>query len=93
MVRFLKEPIISIQKSKEQKDRCTGTMIVTKERKLILQKGAVFGPLTQKSPMAWMDIRKELSVKNNVLQEDLECSSPSMAAAIVCGHNKNGWMA
>ena len=75
------------------KDRCTGTMVVTEERKLILQKGAVFGPLTQKSPMAWMDIRKGLNVKDNVLQEDLECSSPSMAAAIVCGHNKNGWMA
>lgn len=80
-------------KIKGTTDRCFGTMVVTKERKLILQKGAIFGPLTQKSPMSWMDVRAKLNIKNNELQEDLECSSPSMAAAIVCGHNKNGWSA
>ena len=79
-----------VQKTKE---RCSGILEVTKERKLILQKGAVLGALTQKTPMAWMKVREGLKVEGNVLQEQLECSSPSMAAAIVCGHNKNGWMA
>ncbi len=30
-------------------------------------------------------------VKIGKTQEDFVCDSPSMAAAIVCGHNQNGW--
>ena len=78
--------------TQKTKEKCKGTLVVTNERKLILQKGAVMGQLTQKEPMAWMKVRAGLKVKGNILQEDLECSSPSMAAAIVVGHNKNGWM-
>lgn len=26
-----------------------------------------------------------------ITEERIECDSPSMAATIVCGHNKNGW--
>ncbi|NLL65336.1 MAG: DUF4357 domain-containing protein [Clostridiaceae bacterium] len=77
------------------KDRCTATMVVTEERKLILQKGAVFGPLSEKSAITkgWKKTRESLKMDGNVLLEELECKSPSMAAAIVCGYRTNGWTA
>lgn len=66
-------------------------LMIVEKGVLILKAGATIAPLTQKTPMSWMKIRSALNIENNILAEDLTCSSPSMAAAIVCGHNKNGW--
>ena len=39
-----------------------------------------------------MITRKKIKLDNNsVLLEDVECSSPSMAAALVVGRSANGW--
>lgn len=66
-------------------------LMIVEKGVLILKAGATIAPLTQKTPMSWMKIRSALNIENNIFAEDLTCSSPSMAAAIVCGHNKNGW--
>ena len=73
------------------KEYCKAKLTVTNEHVLILNKGAILGPVRQKSLRSWMKIRETLKVEGNVLQQDLECSSISMAAAIVTGHNQNGW--
>ena len=35
--------------------------------------------------------RQAMSIENDVLQEDFACKSPSMAAVLVTGQNRNGW--
>ena len=80
-------------KIKGTKSYCEATLVVTDDKQLILKKGAIIGPMNQKSPMAWMKVRTSLNIIDDVLQEDLICTSASMAAAIVVGHNYNGWKA
>lgn len=78
-------------KNQKTNENCTGTLVVSDDNVLTLKAGALLSQVTQKSPMGWMKVRRSLNVENNILKEDLICASPSMAAAIVCGHNKNGW--
>jgi hypothetical protein len=73
-------------------EKCTGTLLVTKDNKLILKKGAIFGPIKFKGQASWIDVRNNATMVGNVLGEDIECTSPSMAASIVCGNAKNGWV-
>ncbi|MDE6661665.1 MAG: DUF4357 domain-containing protein [Anaeroplasmataceae bacterium] len=61
------------------------------EGKLFVKAGAVLGPLTDISS-GWMKIRNTIKKNGNITLEDFECSSPSMAAAIVIGHKQNGWL-
>lgn len=32
-----------------------------------------------------------MKFENGILMQNVECSSPSMAASLVVGHHKNGW--
>lgn len=68
-----------------------GTMII-QNGKILIKKGALLSPVTQTKPlMSWMKLRKEKRIDNSILLEDVESSSPSMAASFICGNNKNGW--
>lgn len=70
--------------------RVRATMIVH-DGKMIVQKGASLGNYTRISVSSWREIRSALRVNGSTTLEEFEASSPSMAAAIVIGHNTNGW--
>ena len=71
-------------------NRVKATMIV-QNGKITVQKGANLGSYTNISSTKWREIRASLRVNGYTTLEDFEASSPSMAAAIVIGHNTNGW--
>lgn len=77
-------------KSRGVIDRAKGTMVV-QNGKMIVKAGAILAPITSSLNCSWILLRNSLRVVDNVLQEDFEATSPSMAAAIICGHNMNGW--
>ena len=54
----------------------------------IVEKGSTCAPVVGK----WMpEVRKKAIIKNNRLQEDIECNSPSTAGWIALGKSNNGW--
>ena len=54
----------------------------------IVEKGSICAPVKDK----WMpEVRKNAVIKDNVLQEDIECNSPSTAGWIAMGTANNGW--
>lgn len=67
----------------------SGTMEVQGNGKFIVKRGSHCLPIIDEYSIP--EIRKMAIVKDNILQEDLECSSPSIAACIVRGHKSNGW--
>lgn len=65
----------------------SATMKVINNRFFVL-KGSSCLPCNRKDmPL----LRKTAKVKNNILQEDVECPKPSTAGWIVLGNNNNGW--
>ena len=61
--------------------------------KFSLLKGSIIAPYKQFHSPSWIDLRQKMEIDNNgILQHDVECSSPSMAATIVAGRAKNGWV-
>lgn len=72
--------------------RVQATMIV-ENGTLTVQKGAVLGKVTRISVASWNQLRTSLKTSGNVTTEDFKATSPSMAAAIILGHNTNGWTA
>ncbi len=55
----------------------------------IVEKGSVCAPVKD----GWMpEVRKNAVIKDNILQEDVECNSPSTAGWIVMGNSNNGWI-
>lgn len=60
---------------------------------LTLKAGANLAELTVDGTNSWITTRKAMGVKPCVLGSDLICSSVSIAANYVCGHEKNGWKA
>lgn len=51
-------------------------------------RGSICSAITsEKAP----EVRKTARIKDDILQEDIKCNSPSIAAAIICGRNVNGW--
>lgn len=55
----------------------------------IVEKGSICAPTKGK----WMpEVRKNAIIKNNILQEDVECNSPSTAGWIAIGSANNGWV-
>ena len=58
---------------------------------LKLLKGTVIASESKITVKGYNKVRNEVSKKENQLLEDLRCDSVSMAAAIVCGSNQNGW--
>lgn len=77
-------------KNKKTTINAKGTMIV-ENGILTLKAGSIISPISQDKYASWMTARNSLKINNNILVEDYVCSSPSMAASLVCGHNKNGW--
>lgn len=59
--------------------------------KIFVEKGAKLAPIGNISEKGWLEKRKSIKTINNFTVERIECDSFSMAAAIVCGHNQNGW--
>ena len=54
----------------------------------IVEKGSICAPVTAD----WApEVRRNAVIENNVLQENVECNSPSTAAWIAMGKATNGW--
>jgi len=55
----------------------------------IVEKGSICAPVKD----GWIpEVRKSAIVIDNILQEDVECNSPSTAGWIALGASNNGWM-
>ena len=61
--------------------------------RLFIEPGAKLAPLTKITVKGWIAKRESTKIENLITIERIECDSPSMAAAIVVGHNFNGWKA
>ena len=58
----------------------------------ILKKGSKIAPYKNYYTPAWISTRNDMKLDNEgILLEDVSCSSPSMAAALVVGQSANGW--
>ena len=79
------------RKIKELNRNVVAKMVVN-NGKIFLKSGSMIAPYKEyKTPM-WIEIRKVMKIDGNgVLIEDVECSAPSMAAALVVGQSANGW--
>ncbi len=59
--------------------------------KFLLMQGSLIAPYKQFKSPSWIALRRKMIIQDGVLMQNVECSSPSMAAALVAGHAKNGW--
>ena len=60
--------------------------------KFLLKAGSMIAPYKEYKTPAWIVTRRTMKIENNILLNDVECSSPSMAAALVVGQAANGWI-
>ena len=67
------------------------TMIV-RDGHIYLKKGSSISTEFLCKSAGWKAARAAMPVDDGVLMADFECKSPSMAAALVAGQNRNGWM-
>lgn len=74
----------------DHKEKVSGTLKVEGGR-LTLLKGAVLATESRITVKGYQQARDEAPKSNGVLLADIPCDSVSMAAAIVCGSNQNGW--
>lgn len=66
--------------------------MVVENGKFILKKGSNIAPYKEYKTPSWISVRKDMRLDNDrILLKDVECSSPSMAAALVVGQSANGW--
>ena len=68
-------------------------VLVVEEGKFFIEAGAKLAPISNITVKGWILKRNSVKMDGCITEERIECDSPSMAAAIVCGHNKNGWHA
>lgn len=69
----------------------TGKMEV-KNGKFIVQKGSIICPVEGKgNSEETRKLRTKVSIKDNILQEDVKLSSPSSAGGLLIGAACNGW--
>lgn len=62
------------------------------DEKFILLSGSYIAPQRNIKTPSWIEIRNKMKLADNdTLLEDIECSAPSMAAALVVGRAANGW--
>ena len=66
-------------------------VLVVEEGKFFIEAGAKLAPISKITANGWILKRNSVKMNGCITEERIECDSPSMAAAIVCGHNKNGW--
>ncbi len=82
---FLKRKIQSIGKNVEAR-------MVVEDGKLILKAGSTIAPYKDyKKSITWIEVRQNMRLDGDKLLEDVECSSVSMASALVVGFYTNGW--
>ena len=72
------------------KEKVSGTLRV-ENGILKLLKGTIIASSSKITVKGYNRVREEASKNGNILIEDIRCDSVSMAAAIVCGSNQNGW--
>lgn len=83
---FLSRKVKGVEKT------VTASMVVL-DGKIILKKGSMIAPYKEIKTPSWELARKLMKTDDNsVLLEDVECTSPSMSAALVVGGPANGWM-
>lgn len=58
---------------------------------IFIEKGANLAPIRKLTVKGWRIARESVKLNGHTTMERIKCNSPSMAASIVCGHNKNGW--
>lgn len=79
---------------KSQLDKKTYKGLLNVENGILtLKAGSTLAELTVDGSDSWIVIRKNMGLKPCTLSTDLTCSSVSIAANFVCGHQKNGWKA
>ena len=66
-------------------------VLVVEEGKFFIEAGAKLAPISKITVKGWILKRNSVKMNGCITEERIECDSPSMAAAIVCGHNQNGW--
>ena len=64
--------------------------LIVENGKLFLESGAKLAPVTKLTAKGWI-LARQSKLEAFTTTSRIECNSPSMAAAIVCGHNRNGW--
>ena len=77
-------------KTKNGKENVKALLRV-EDGKLTLLKGAILSTEAHINTKGYAIARDLASKEGNLLTEDIVCDSVSMAAAIVCGSNQNGW--
>lgn len=76
-----------LEKTRQGFGKLKATMRV-EEGEFIVEKGSMCAPASD----GWMpEARKNAKIKKNILQEDVSCNSPSIAAWVVIGRRTNGW--
>lgn len=79
--------IYHLSENKKGFGKITATMRV-EDGSFIVQKGSICGPTGN----GWIpEARRTAPIKNNVLQTDVPCNSPSTAGWIAMGRRNNGW--
>lgn len=79
--------IYYMSQNKKGFGKVSGTMRV-ENNKFIVEKGSICAPVNGTwAPKA----RKVAVIKNDILQEDITCDSPSIAGYVIIGHAVNGW--
>jgi len=89
---ILPEGIYTLDSSVKATKEKLHAEIEVKDGKIILKKGSSIAPQMQHYNYGWSLVRQSIKVENGKSTADVVCKSPSMAASIVCGHNKNGWI-
>ena len=67
--------------------------LCVEDGKMFIESGAKVSKISKLTVNGWVKKREFSKIVDNITQERIECDSPSMAAAIVVGHNYNGWKA
>lgn len=65
-----------------------GTMLIT-DAEIILKEGSMCAPTIKKNLPS---LQVSANIVNNILIENIVCTSPSAASDIVAGRNTNGWI-
>lgn len=81
---------VMIAKLKDGRKNARATMIVS-SGSIRLKKGSAISDVFECKTAGLIQSRSKMPVKDGYLMEDFMCSSPSMAATLVAGQNRNGW--
>lgn len=81
---------IMIAKLKDGRKNAKATMIVS-SGSIRLKKGSAVSSVFECKTAGLIQSRSKMPAKDGFLLDDFACSSPSMAATLVAGQNRNGW--